>query len=108
MMTHGSSEHLEAPPFAPPDSVHTRGSEKPPMPGSAVIVVSSRQSRHMTVIDTGACFGLLAAVMMPGIITSWETCSDCITQSDVSTVAGMMMKRSATSLVPASSWPRAG
>lgn len=77
MITQGSKLHLEAPPLAPADSMQTRGRAKPPAPGRADSLVSKRQSRHITVKLTGACRGLLAAVMMPGIITSCETWSDC-------------------------------
>lgn len=69
-MTQGSRLHFAPPiPGAPADKVQTRG-RVIPMPGTVLNFVSRRQSRHIAVTVLGACRGLLAAVMMPGIMTS--------------------------------------
>ena len=74
--THGSRLHL-APPAAAAPCEQTRGSARPPPPGLAVKVVSRRQSRHMAVTLVATCFGLLAAVTMPGTMTSCATLLLC-------------------------------
>jgi hypothetical protein len=77
--THGSKGQLcpEDPP-APVERVQVRGSVMPFIPGVEVNVVSRRQLRHITVTVCAMCLGLLAAVTMPGNITSCATLADCM------------------------------